>query len=226
MPNAIIAGTGSYAPEHVVPNPFFDRVGSNDAWIQERLGIKERRISQGETTSDLATHAAQRALDMAGMDASELDLIVLATATPDRPAPASACMVQEKLGATNAAGFDIAAVCSGALFALTTGCQFIASGLYRNVMVIGADTFSNIIDWNRRDAVFFGDGAGAILLTATEEDRGFIGFDMNTDGSGRDGFTVPAGGSERPASEETLAQGLHFFQMDGPAVYNLSLIHI
>ena len=144
MPNAIIAGTGSYAPEHVVPNQYFDRVGSNDAWIQERLGIKERRISQGETTSELATKAAQRALDMAGMAASELDLIVLATATPDRPAPASACMVQEKLGATNAAGFDIAAVCSGALFALTTGCQFIASGLYRNVMVIGADTFSNI----------------------------------------------------------------------------------
>ena len=220
MPNAIIAGTGSYAPEHVVPNQYFDRVGSNDAWIQERLGIKERRISQGETTSELATKAAQRALEMAGMAASELDLIVLATATPDRPAPASACMVQEKLGATNAAGFDIAAVCSGALFALTTGCQFIASGLYRNVMVIGADTFSNIIDWDRRDSVFFGDGAGAILLTATDEDRGFIGFDMNTDGSGRDGFTVPAGGSERPASEETLAQGLHYFQMDGPAVYN------
>ena len=95
MPNAIIAGTGSYAPEHVVPNQYFDRVGSNDAWIQERLGIKERRISQGETTSELATKAAQRALEMAGMAASELDLIVLATATPDRPAPASACMVQE-----------------------------------------------------------------------------------------------------------------------------------
>ena len=162
-------------------------------------------------------------LDMAQMEASELDLIVLATATPDRPAPASACMVQEKLGAHNAAGFDIAAVCSGALFALTTACQYIESGFYRNVMVIGADTFSNIIDWDRRDSVFFGDGAGALLLSATEEDRGFIGFDLNTDGSGRDGFTVPAGGSERPASEETLAQGLHCFQMDGPAVYNTAI---
>jgi len=114
MPNAVIIGTGSYAPEHIVPNTYFDRVGSNDAWIQERLGIKERRIAQGETTSELAVQAAQRALDMAQMEASELDLIVLATATPDRPAPASACMVQEKLGAHNAAGFDIAAVCSGA----------------------------------------------------------------------------------------------------------------
>lgn len=223
MPNAIIAGTGAYAPEHVVPNQYFDRVGSNDQWIQERLGIKERRISQGETTSDLAAKAAIRALDMAGMNPAQLDLIVLATATPDRPAPASACMVQQKIRADNAAGFDIAAVCSGALFALTTGCQFIASGMYKNVMVIGADTFSNIIDWDRRDAVFFGDGAGAILLTATDEDRGFIGFDMNTDGSGRDGFTVPAGGSERPASKETLAQGLHCFQMDGPAVYKTAV---
>jgi 3-oxoacyl-[acyl-carrier-protein] synthase-3 len=223
MPNAIIAGTGSYAPEHVVPNQYFDRVGSNDAWIQERLGIKERRIAKGDTTSDLAAEAAKRALDMAGMEASELDLIVLATATPDRPAPASACMVQQKIGALNAAGFDIAAVCSGALFALTTACQFIESGMYRNVIVIGADTFSNIIDWERRDSVFFGDGAGAMVLTATEEDRGFIGFDMNTDGSGRDGFTVPAGGSEQPTSEATLAQGLHNFQMDGPAVYQTAI---
>ena len=223
MPNAVIIGTGSYAPDHVVSNTYFDRVGSNDAWIQERLGIKERRIAQGETTSELATRAAERALEMAGMKASELDLIVLATATPDRPAPASACMIQDKLGAVNAAGFDIAAVCSGALFALTTACQYIESGFYKNVMVIGADTFSNIIDWDRRDAVFFGDGAGALLLSATEEDRGFIGFDMNTDGSGRDGFTVPAGGSERPASEETLAQGLHCFQMDGQAVYQTAI---
>ena len=223
MPNAAIIGTGSYAPKNIVPNAYFDRVGSNDAWIQERLGIKERRIAQDETTSDLAAHAARNALEMANMDASELALIVLATATPDRPAPASACMVQQKIGAHNAAGFDIAAVCSGALFALTTACQFIESGMYRNVMVIGADTFSNIIDWNRRDSVFFGDGAGALLLSATEEDRGFIGFDLNTDGSGRDGFTVPAGGSERPTSEATLAQGLHCFQMDGPAVFNTAV---
>ena len=208
-------------PEHVVPNQHFDRVGSNDAWIPERLGIKERRISQGETTSELATKAAQRRRSRWPEWPPRNSTSSSSPQPPrtDRLLPPPAWS-RRKLGATNAAGFDIAAVCSGALFALTTGCQFIASGLYRNVMVIGADTFSNIIDWNRRDAVFFGDGAGAILLTATEEDRGFIGFDMNTDGSGRDGFTVPAGGSGAPASEETLAQGLHYFQMDGPAVYN------
>ncbi|MDG1381825.1 MAG: ketoacyl-ACP synthase III, partial [Flavobacteriales bacterium] len=163
MPNAIILGTGSCVPDKVLTNDHFEKVGSNDAWIQERLGIKERRITEGQTTGDLAAGAALKALAASGLKATDIDLIVLATATPDRPAPATACAVQEKIGASRAVAFDISAVCSGALFALSTGCQYIASGMYRNVMVIGADTFSNITDWNRRDSVFFGDGAGAIV---------------------------------------------------------------
>lgn len=223
MPNAIILGTGSCVPDKVVPNTHFERVGSNDAWIQERLGIKERRVVESEKTSDLAAGAAKNALASAGMPAAEVDLIVLATATPDRPAPATACAVQEMIGAHNAVAFDIAAVCSGALFALSTGCQYIQSGMFRNVLVIGADTFSNITDWDRRDSVFFGDGAGAILLTATDEDRGFLKFEIHSDGTGKDGFTVRAGGCETPTTAETMAQGLHCFQMDGKAVFDTAV---
>ena len=223
MPNAIILGTGSCVPDKVLPNTHFERVGSNDAWIQERLGIKERRVVDGQTTSDIATGAALKAIEAAGISAEDIDLIVLATATPDRPAPATACAVQEKIGANNAVAFDISAVCSGALFALSTGCQYIASGMFRTVMVIGADTFSNITDWDRRDSVFFGDGAGAILLTATEEDRGFLQFELHSDGAGKDGFTVPAGGCEIPTTAETMAQGLHNFQMDGKAVFETAV---
>jgi 3-oxoacyl-[acyl-carrier-protein] synthase-3 len=223
MPNAIILGTGSCVPDKILTNHHFEKVGSNDAWIQERLGIKERRVVDGQTTSDLASGAALNALKSAGLDAKDIDLIVLATATPDRPAPATACAVQDKIGASNAVAFDISAVCSGALFALSTGCQYIQSGMYRNVMVIGADTFSNITDWERRDSVFFGDGAGAIVLTSTDEERGFIKFELHSDGAGKDGFTVPAGGCETPTTEETMKQGLHCFQMDGKAVFETAV---
>ena len=216
---AYIKGTGSYTPAKVVPNSFFEAVGSSDEWIYKRLGIKERRVVSDETTSDLATEAAKRALADAGLVPMDLDLIVVATATPDRPAPSCACFVQEKLGAFGAVAFDISAVCSGALFAMATGAQYINSGMFKRVMVIGADTFSNITDWNRRDSVFFGDGAGAIILEATEEDKGFVDFLLHTDGRGKDGFTVYAGGSEQPSSQETLSSGGHYFTMDGKAVY-------
>ncbi len=223
MPNAYICGTGSCAPNEVRPNQYFERVGSNDTWIYEKLGIRERRISNGETTSDLAAAAGKEALTQAGLDASELDLIIVATATPDRPAPSCACFVQEKLEAFRATAFDISAVCSGALFAITTGAQFIRSGMYRHVLVIGADTFSNITDWDRRDSVFFGDGAGAVLLGATDEDKGFIDFELHADGRGKEHFTVPAGGSELPTSASTIEKGLHFFQMNGQAVYETAI---
>ena len=219
MKRAVIIGTGSYVPETVVSNEFFEKVGSSDEWIRSKLGIAERRISKGEATSVLAAKAAIKALHSARMNPDEIDLIILATATPDRPAPATSCSIQQIIGAHRAAAFDIAAVCSGALFAIATGCQFIESGMYRNVLVIGADTFSNITDWSRKDSVFFGDGAGAIVLSLTDENRGFLKFDLHTDGSGKDGFTIPGGGSENPASEETLKNGQHFFQMDGRAVF-------
>ena len=223
MINAYIKGTGSYAPKNVVKNDFFESVGSSDKWIYENLGIKERRISTGETTSDLAYQAGLIAIQDAGLQVEDIDLIIIATATPDRLAPSCACFVQEKLKASNAVAFDISAVCSGALFATATAVQYIKSGMYKNALVIGADTFSTITDWNRRDAVFFGDGAGAIVLSHTTQDKGFQDFILKTDGTGKEHFTIPAGGSEKPASNDTLNGGEHYFKMNGSQVYKTAI---
>jgi len=223
MINAYIKGTGSYAPKNVVKNDFFESVGSSDKWIYENLGIKERRISTGETTSDLAYQAGLIAIQDAGLQVEDIDLIIIATATPDRLAPSCACFVQEKLKASNAVAFDISAVCSGALFATATAVQYIKSGMYKNVLVIGADTFSTITDWNRRDAVFFGDGAGALVLSHTTQDKGFQDFILKTDGTGKEHFTIPAGGSEKPASVDTLSSGEHYFKMNGSQVYKTAI---
>jgi 3-oxoacyl-[acyl-carrier-protein] synthase-3 len=221
--NAYIRGTGSYAPDNVVKNDFFDSLGSSDEWIFKNLGIRERRISTGQTTSDLAALAGQRAIENAGLPPHDIDLIVVATATPDRPCPSCASFVQEKLEARNAVAFDIAAVCSGALFSIATAVQFIRSGMYKNVLVIGADTFSIITDWNRRDAVFFGDGAGAMVLSQTTQDKGFLDFLLHTDGRGKEHFSVPAGGSEQPTSIQTVNEGQHFFQMNGKEVFKTAV---
>ena len=223
MINAYIKGTGSYAPKNVVKNDFFESVGSSDKWIYENLGIKERRISTGETTSDLAYQAGLIAIQDAGLQVEDIDLIIIATATPDRLAPSCACFVQEKLKASNAVAFDISAVCSGALFATATAVQYIKSGMYKNVLVIGADTFSTITDWNRRDAVFFGDGAGALVLSHTTQDKGFQDFILKTDGTGKEHFTIPAGGSEKPTSIDTLSSGEHYFKMNGSQVYKTAI---
>ncbi|MDB9911583.1 ketoacyl-ACP synthase III [Flavobacteriaceae bacterium] len=223
MINAYIKGTGSYAPKNVVKNDFFESVGSSDKWIYENLGIKERRISTGETTSDLAYQAGLIAIQDADLQVEDIDLIIIATATPDRLAPSCACFVQEKLKASNAVAFDISAVCSGALFATATAVQYIKSGMYKNVLVIGADTFSTITDWNRRDAVFFGDGAGALVLSHTTQDKGFQDFILKTDGTGKEHFTIPAGGSQKPASNDTLNGGEHYFKMNGSQVYKTAI---
>ena len=220
--NVKILGTGSFVPETIYTNKYIETfLDTKDEWIQENLGIKERRIaSPNQATSDLATEAAKRAIENAGITKEEIDLIIVATATPDRQAPSTAAIVQYKLGAFDAVAFDISAVCSGFLFATSVASQYIASGVYNHVLVIGADTFSRIIDWKRRDAVFFGDGAGAAVLTHCEVENGFLAYRLYSDGRGNNGFTVPAGGSERPATADTVAQGLHYFQMDGKAVYN------
>lgn len=220
MYNAYIKGTGSYVPDNIVKNDFFEAVGSSDQWIYNTLGIKERRIVKAETTSDLAYQAALKAIKDANLSVDAIELIVLATATPDRLAPSCACFVQEKLGALNAVAFDISAVCSGALFATSIANQFIKTGMYKNALVIGADTFSNITDWGRRDSVFFGDGAGAIVISRTTENKGFIEFQMFSDGRGKEYFTIPAGGSEIPTSHQTLKDKLHYFQMNGKAVFD------
>lgn len=158
--NVKIIGTGSYVPETVYTNEYLESiVPTSSQWIYENLGIKERRVAApDQATSDLAAKAGQRALDDAGLKSEDVDLIIVATTTPDRKAPSTAAFVQHKLEANNAAAFDLAAVCSGFLFGMSVASQYIASGAYNNVLVIGADTFSKITDWSRRDAVFFGDG--------------------------------------------------------------------
>lgn len=217
--NAFIKGTGSYVPPKVLKNDFFEAIGSSDEWIYKNLGIKERRIAEGEVTSDLAYKAGLKALENTGVTPEDIDLIVVATSTPDRQAPSTACFVQEKMGAFQAVSFDISAVCSGGLYGIAIASQFIQTGMYKNVLVIGADTFSTITDWERKDSVFFGDGAGAILMSATTDDKGFVAFDLHADGRGKYHFNIPAGGSELPASKETLEQKLHYFQMNGKEVF-------
>ena len=220
--NVKIIGTGSYVPSIVYTNKYLETLCStNDAWIQEKLGIKERRIAKNdELTSDMATQAGVRAVEDAGLKVMDIDLIIVATATPDRKAPATATIVQYKMQANNAAAFDISAVCSGFLYAMSIGSQYIASGVYKNVLVIGADKFSSIIDWTRRDAVFFGDGAGAVVLSVADVSEGFLAYRIFTDTrENHFGFTVPAGGSEMPITNSVMEQGLQYFQMDGKAVF-------
>lgn len=216
-----IKGTGSYTPSKVYTNEYLETiVDTKSDWIFKNLGIKERRIADdNECTSDLATKAAERAIENAGLKPEDIDLIIVATATPDRLAPSTGAIVQDKLKAYNAVAFDIAAVCSGFLYGMSVASQYIAAGVYDNVLVIGADTFSKIIDWKRRDCVFFGDGAGAAVFTHGSDDEGFLAFRLYTDGRGKFNFTIPAGGSEIPASEETIKDGSHYFVMNGRAVY-------
>ncbi len=220
--NVKIIGTGSYTPETVYTNEYLETIiETNSEWIFENLGIKERRVAAAdETTSDLAAKAGLKAVASAGLSVDDIDLIIVATSTPDRLAPSTACIVQDKMKAYNAVCFDLAAVCSGFLFAMSTASQFIASGVYDNVLVIGADTFSRITDWTRRDAVFFGDGAGAAVLSHSNINSGFLAFRLFSDGRGKWNFTIPGGGSENPISEESLVRKLRYFIMNGREVYN------
>lgn len=220
--NVKIQGTGSYVPERIITNKELEKlVDTSDEWIYNNLGIKERHVvAPGQCTSDLAYEAGLNAIQNACLTVNDIDLIIVATATPDRLAPSTASIVQNKLKAYNAAAFDVAAVCSGFLFAMSVGAQYIASGVYKNILIIGADTFSSITDWTRRDCVFFGDGAGAVVLSPSTYEEGFLAYRLYTDGRGRDEFTVTAGGSENPTSLETVKEGKHFFHMNGKAVYD------
>ncbi len=219
--NVKIIGTGSYVPENIYTNEYLETiVDTNSEWIFNNLGIRERRIaSKDEATSDLAWKAGNKAIENAGLSVDDIQLIIVATSTPDRLAPSTASFVQYKLQAFNAVAFDIAAVCSGFLYGMSVASQYVAAGVYDNVLVIGADTFSKITDWSRRDCVFFGDGAGAAVVTHCDSDSGFLAYRLYTDSRGRYHFTVPAGGSEQPASKETLEKGLHYFEMNGGEVY-------
>lgn len=219
--NVKIIGTGSYVPETIYTNEFLENhIPTNSKWVFENVGIKERRIAApNQATSDLAVIAGQRALENAGIDSKDLDLIIVATCTPDRKAPSTAAFVQHKLGAENAAAFDLNAVCSGFLYGMSVASQYIASSVYNNVLVIGADTFSKITDWTRRDAVFFGDGAGAAVMSSANVIEGFLAYRLYTYTKEEMlGFTIPGGGSEIPLNESNLHE--QYFQMNGKSVYN------
>lgn len=223
--NVKISGTGSYVPSTIYSNEYLESiVDTSSKWIFETLGIKERRIAApGETTSDIAAKAAIRAMENANIEPKDIDLIIVATTTPDRKAPSTACFVQEKIKAYNAGAFDISAVCTGFLYAITTGTHFLATGGYKNILVIGADTFSKITDWTRRDCVFFGDGAGAIILSRAEDATGFIMSKVYADGRGKMIWNIPAGGSENPTTDLTIQNKMHYWQMDGKGIYDTAI---
>lgn len=221
-----IIGLGTYLPEKIMTNKDLENiVDTSDEWIVSRTGIRERRIASTDmATSDLATRAAEKALIDAGITADEIDLIIVATATPDMSFPSTACLVQANLKASNAAAFDLAAGCSGFVYGIVTGSQFIKAGLYKKVLVIGAETLSKILDWtDRNTCVLFGDGAGAAVLAETESGYGIIGAQLGADGSGGDLLKLPAGGSRNPASAETVTQRMHFVHMNGNEVFKFAV---
>ena len=220
---AKITALGCYTPPGVLTNQDLEKmVETNNEWILTRTGIAERHIAPPEmATSDMAVEAARIALSQRGISAGELDAIILCTVTPDMLFPATACLVQDRIGAKHAWGFDLVAACSGFIFGLTTAAHLITSGSHKKVLVIGADTMSRIIDYtDRATCVLFGDGAGAMLIEPTEPgETGFIDFLNLIDGSGGDYLKQPAGGSRMPATEETVRQHLHVVKQDGQQVF-------
>ncbi|MDF2568946.1 MAG: fabHA [Sporomusa sp.] len=221
-----IIGIGTYVPEKIMTNKDLESiVETSDEWIVERTGIRERRVADPSmATSDLASRAAQKALDDAGVTAEEIDLIIVATATPDMLFPSVACIVQANIRATRAAAFDLAAGCSGFVYGMVTGSQFIKAGLYKKILVIGAETLSKILDWSDRNTcVLFGDGAGAVVLAETVPGCGILAAHLGADGSGGDLLKLPAGGSRNPATADTIAQKLHFVHMNGNEVFKFAV---
>jgi len=225
MPNAHITGWGIAVPERVMTNQDIAKmVDTTDEWIQERTGIKERRIAgEGETTASLATQASLRALEAANLLPRDLDLIICSTSSPEHIFPATACLVQDRLGAADAGAFDLSAACSGFLFAMNMAAQAIRSGSIKNALVIGAETLSRIVNWeDRSTCILFGDGAGAFVMQASDAPGGVLSGVMHSDGSGGDLLSLPAGGSKIPASLESVQAGLHFVQMNGREVYRFA----
>lgn len=217
-----ISAVGAYVPEKVVTNADLEKlVETTDEWITSRTGIKERRVAAAdEFTSDIATKAALRAMERAGVTAEEIDLIIVATITPDMPFPATACLVQSKLGAKKAAAFDLEAACSGFIYALEVGQQFIMSRTYNTVLVIGAEKLSSIIDWSDRNTcVLFGDGAGAVILQNRPNSHGLLTACMGADGNKAMLLSMPGGGSRNPATQKSLDARLHYLRMDGKETF-------
>ncbi len=217
-----ITGVGSYVPERIVTNADLEKlVDTTDEWITSRTGIKARRVAAvDEYTSDLASNAALKAMAMAGVKADEIDLIIVATITPDMPFPSTACLVQQKIGAFRAAAFDIEAACSGFIYALEIGQQFIMSRTHNTVLVIGAEKLSSIVNWSDRNTcVLFGDGAGAAILQNRDDSHGLLTAFMGADGQKADLLSMPGGGSRCPATKESVSAGLHYLRMDGKETF-------
>ena len=217
-----IMSVGSYVPDRILTNADLEKmVDTTNEWIVTRTGIKERRIAaQHQATSDLAARAARIAMERARITPGEIDLIILATITPDMPFPSTACLVQEKIGAREAAAFDIQAACSGFIYALEIGQQFIMSRTYDTVLVIGAEKLSSIINWtDRNTCVLFGDGAGAAILRNRPDAHGLLTACMGSDGGRAGLLCMPGGGSAFPPTQETVAAGLHYLRMDGKETY-------
>ncbi len=221
-----IVGTGAYLPEKVLTNKDLEKmVDTTDEWIVSRTGIRERRIAaKDQASSDLALPAAEQALKMAGISASDLDLIIVATVTPDMSFPSTACVLQDRLKASKAAAFDLAAACSGFLYGVAAGVQFIQTGVYRYVLVVGVECLSKITDWtDRNTCVLFGDGAGAVVLGPVSQGEGFKAFDLGADGSGGPLLNQRGGGSRYPMTPEMLEQGLQYIYMNGREVFKFAV---
>ena len=227
MRHAKITAVSHYVPERRVSNKDLEKIiDTSDQWIFERTGIRERRVAEkGQATSDLATMAAKRLCEKRGLDPAELDLIIVATVTPDMFFPSSACLVQTKIGAKKAWGFDLSGACSGFLYALATGAQFVATGSHEKVLIIGADVMTSIIDFkDRATCVLFGDGAGAVLLEPAEDGEcGIIDFILRSDGTGGQYLYMPGGGSLNPSSQETVEKKMHYVHQDGRAVFKFAV---
>jgi 3-oxoacyl-[acyl-carrier-protein] synthase III len=224
---ARVASVAGYVPPRVLTNADFERmVDTSDDWIMKRVGIRERHIvDAGIATSDLAAHASRAAIERAGLAPIDIDLIVVATTTPDTLFPSTACVLQAKIGATRAWGYDLGAACSGFTYALTTAAYLVASGGSRHALVVGADVMSSIIDYtDRTTCVLFGDGAGAVVVSRSENgEPGILDFENYVDGNGGPALCMPAGGSRMPASRETVDQRLHYVKQDGQTVFKFAV---
>jgi len=226
---AAITGVGGYVPDYILTNDELSTmVDTNDEWITSRTGVKERRILKGEKgTSDMATKAVEQLLEKTGTDPLDVELIIVATVTPDHFFPTTANLVADKTGCKNAFSYDMAAACSGFLYALSTGASFIESGRYKKIIVVGGDKMSSIIDYtDRTTCIIFGDGAGAVMLEPTTEDVGIVDFIHKSDGSGGEFLSMKAGGSKYPASMETVANKEHYVFQDGKTVFKFAVTNM
>ncbi len=221
-----ILSSGSYVPEKVLTNFDLEKmVETSDEWISTRTGIKERRIlDKSQTTSDLACNAAVKAIEKAKISVDDIDLIIVATISPDAPMPSTACYLQKKLKATNAVAFDISAACSGFIYGVSIAKAFITSGMYKRVLLVGVEALSRVTDWtDRNTCVLFGDGAGAMIFEASETENDIISTYLGTDGTHTDILNIPAGGSAIPTTKETVEQKLHFVKMLGKEVFKVAV---